>query len=152
MIIEWPYADRSARRPLAMPAAAAVRSMRCRRVLLVEGHAEVRAMLARALRHAGFEVYEAAAAPAARSLLLAMPFEAVVIDTPLASAAEGFELGEWVRGRFTDMRLVFTTGLHEWHPRAARNRDTHVLFVRKPFGARIIVDFVLGLSAPPIRA
>jgi DNA-binding NtrC family response regulator len=147
---EWPSAVRTNLR-LVPPVNAAVPPSR-QHVLLVEDHAEVRAMLARALRHAGFESLQARTCTEARGLLARNPVDAAVIDILLAGAAEGTALAGWIRDRRPMLPLVFTTGPAGLHHPFWPLADARARVVYKPFGARAVVDFVTDLLSPAVPA
>jgi PAS domain S-box-containing protein len=74
------------------------RSILQRRVLLVEDHPDTARMLARLLRHEGFEVETAGSVASALQLAAAQTFDVVVSDIGLPDAT-GYELMEQIRDR-----------------------------------------------------
>ncbi|MCW3474261.1 response regulator transcription factor [Limobrevibacterium gyesilva] len=121
-----------------------------RQILVVEDHVQVRKMLVRALRQAGMDAFEASTAAEARARLGVTAVHAVVTEIALPGGMDGFDLGDWIRYRSAHMPLVFMTGLTDWQLRPAPPRDPFMRFVRKPFGARVIVDFVMSLLSPAL--
>ena len=117
-------------------------------VLLVEDHLQVRQLMARALRAAGFTTSEAGCANEARALLADMHVDAVVLDISLPGDVNGVQLGKWLRFRNQTVPLIFITGLTEWEIPEPVPQDPASRFLRKPFGARVIVDYVHNLLAP----
>ena len=120
-------------------------------VLIVEDHAQVRDVVARALRAAGFATFEAKDAGEARALLEVVHVDAVVLDVALPGSLNGVQLGRWIRLRNTDVPLVFISGLTEWEIPEPIPTDAATRFLRKPFGARVIVDYVCNLLAPRLN-
>lgn len=117
-------------------------------VLIVEDHAQVRHVVARALRAAGFATFEAADASEARTLLEAVHVDAVVLDISLPGSLNGVQLGRWIRLCDNSIPLIFITGLTEWEIPEPIPTDPATRFLCKPFGARVIVDYVCNLLAP----
>jgi DNA-binding response OmpR family regulator len=117
-------------------------------VLIVEDHVQVRHVVARALRAAGFATFEASDAGEARTLLEVVHVDAVVLDISLPGALNGVQLGHWIRFRNADVPLIFITGLTEWEIPEPIPNDAATRFLCKPFGARVIVDYVCNLLAP----
>ena len=132
--------------PNAMLAATPTRSPP--HVLIVEDHVQVRHVVARALRAAGFATFEASDAGEARTLLEVVHVDAVVLDISLPGALNGVQLGHWIRFRNADVPLIFITGLTEWEIPEPIPTDAATRFLCKPFGARVIVDYVCNLLAP----
>jgi|GEM_PF-6825613 len=117
-------------------------------VLIVEDHLQVRQLMARALRAAGFSTSEAGCANEARGLLADMHVDAVVLDISLPGEMNGIQLGKWLRFRNQTIPLIFITGLTEWEIPEPIPQDGASRFLRKPFGARVIADYVHNLLAP----
>jgi DNA-binding response OmpR family regulator len=117
-------------------------------VLIVEDHVQVRRVVARALRAAGFATFEACDAGEARTLLEVSHVDAVVLDIALPGALNGVQLGRWIRFRNAKVPLIFITGLTEWEIPEPIPNDRLTRFLCKPFGARMIVDYVCNLLAP----
>ena len=117
-------------------------------VLLVEDHRLVRHVMARALRGAGLVVIEAETAQRAREVLDGVHVDAAVLDVSLPGEMNGVQLGHWMRYRDPKLPMVFVTGLTDWEMRDAIPDDPLTRFLRKPFGARVIVDLVSSLLSP----
>ena len=117
-------------------------------ILLVEDHRQVRDVMARALRTAGFVVSEAEGAETARRIMGEERIDGAVLDISLGSDMNGLELGRWLRHCQPGIPIIFVTGLSEWElpEQAPQDGLTHML--RKPFGAREIVSFVAAMLAP----
>jgi DNA-binding response OmpR family regulator len=116
--------------------------LRAGRVLLVEDHRLVRGVMVRALRSAGFGVLEAETGDAARQVVEDVSLDAAVLDISLPGEMDGIALGRWIRRRHALIPLIFVTGLTEWEMPTPTRGDPHVYFLRKPFGARAIIEFV----------
>lgn len=140
--VGWPILHE----PSAQRVAAAVSAPA--HIMIVEDHEQVRRFMARALRGAGFTVSEAGGAEDARVLLAERHFALVILDVSLPGAFGGIQLGKWMRLRNPDMKLIFITGLSDWELPEQMPRDAVTRFLRKPFGARVIVDFVFSLLSP----
>ncbi|MCX7380770.1 MAG: response regulator [Alphaproteobacteria bacterium] len=119
--------------------------MRQRHVLVVEDHHLVRHVIARSLRSAGFQVSEADHAERAAELLVDATIDAAVLDVSLPGSMNGIQLGRWLRARQAALPLVFISGMTDWEIVDAIPDDPRSRFLRKPFGARVIVDLVSGL-------
>lgn len=119
--------------------------MRQRHVLLVEDHHLVRHVIARSLRSAGFQVSEADHAERASELVVDASIDAAVLDVSLPGCMNGIQLGRWLRARQPALPLVFISGLTDWEIMDAIPDDPRSRFLRKPFGARVIVNLVSGL-------
>jgi two-component system cell cycle sensor histidine kinase/response regulator CckA len=117
-------------------------ALRAGRILLVEDHRLVRHVIVRALRGAGFGVLEAENGDAARKVCEDVAFDAAVLDISLPGEMDGIALGRWIRRQHRLVPLVFVTGLTEWEMPTPQRGDPHVYFLRKPFGAKAIVEFV----------
>jgi two-component system cell cycle sensor histidine kinase/response regulator CckA len=124
-----------------------------RHVLVVEDHAQVREVMGRALRMAGYVTMEAGNGAEARSLLEAVHVDAVVLDVALPDGLDGVQLGKWIRLRHPRIPIVFISGLLEWELSEPLPRDGVTRFLCKPFGARALIEEVRGLLAfrPDVR-
>lgn len=121
--------------------------MRQRHVLLVEDHHLVRHVVARSLRAAGFLVSEADNSDRASELVADATIDAAVLDVSLPGRMNGIQLGRWLRARQAALPLVFISGVTDWEIVDAIPDDPRSRFLRKPFGARVIVNLVSGLLA-----
>jgi DNA-binding response OmpR family regulator len=122
--------------------------LRPARVLVVEDHRLVRHVMARALRGSGLVALEADTAAAARNLAGGVELDAAVLDITLPGEMNGAQLARWLRRRQPNLPLLFVTGLNEWDLPAEMLQDGRARLLRKPFGARTIVEFVSGLLGP----
>ena len=111
-------------------------------VLLVEDHRLVRHVMARALRAAGYGVWEAENAGQA---LLPERVDAAVIDVSLPGGMNGLEFGRIARRRWAGMPIVFVTGLMDFELPEPVPQDRTTRLLHKPFGAREIVALVNAL-------
>ncbi len=126
--------------------------MRQAQVLIVEDHRLVRHVIARSLRHSGFHIIEAETAARACELFEGVAVDAAVVDVSLPGDMNGLQLGKWLRGRRAAMPLVFISGLSEWEVTDRVPTDPRTRFLHKPFGARMIVDLVVGLLSAERQA
>ena len=114
-------------------------------VLVVEDHRLVRHVVARALRAAGHFVLEADSAEQALDVLDNAHIDAAVLDFSLPGDMNGLQLGRCMRYRDPRLPIVFVSGLTDWEIQDVIPTDPETRFLRKPFGARVIVDMVQGL-------
>lgn len=120
------------------------------RVLLVEDHRQVRHVVARALRGAGYDVCDVESGLAARELAALERVDAAVIDISLPGEMHGVGFGRWLRQAWGDVPIVFVTGLMDWEMPEPVQQDTGTRLLHKPFGAIEIVGLVNTLvSARP---
>jgi DNA-binding response OmpR family regulator len=115
------------------------------RVLLVEDHLQVRHVVARALRGAGYVVCEVGSGLAARERAEAERVDAAVIDISLPGEMHGVGFGRWLRRVWSGVPIVFVTGLMEWEMPEPVSQDVATRLLHKPFGALEIVGLVNGL-------
>ena len=111
----------------------------------VEDHRLVRHVVARALRAAGHFVLEADSAEQALDVLDNAHIDAAVLDFSLPGDMNGLQLGRCMRYRDPRLPIVFVSGLTDWEIQDVIPTDPETRFLRKPFGARVIVDMVQGL-------
>lgn len=116
-------------------------------VLVVEDHRLVRHVIARALRNAGHLVLEADDATQALDRLDSVHVDAAVLDISLPGDMNGIQLGRAMRRRDPALPLVFISGLTDWEIQDMLPEGPQIRFLRKPFGARTIVEMVGGLIA-----
>lgn len=119
-------------------------------VLIVEDHDAVRNVIVRMLNKIRVVSIEAATAAEARERLAATWVDTVILDIGLPCGSNGLELGEWIRARHPTMPIIYISGLTEQELPGPLPRDHLTRFVRKPFGARVIIDFVANLLAPSL--
>jgi signal transduction histidine kinase len=116
---------------------------RRRRILVVEDEPQVRAIAARALSAAGFEVHQAPNGEAALQLVKeqTQPFDLIVTDV-LMPERNGPELARAVRQDHPDMALVFMSGFPEAMQGARIDEFPNASFLNKPFSPQMLVDSV----------
>jgi signal transduction histidine kinase/ActR/RegA family two-component response regulator len=114
-----------------------------RRVLVVEDEPQVRAIAARALTAAGFEVTQAPHGAAALSLVKeqAEPFAVIVTDVVMPELS-GLELARAVTRLGLLRGLVFMSGFPEAMHGAHPNEFAGAVYLMKPFSAQALVDAV----------
>ena len=78
-------------------------------VLIVENDVLLRLVTASNLRELGFEVFEAADAAEAVTVLNTIAVDAVLSDTGLRGRMDGFALARWVRERRLDTRIILSS-------------------------------------------
>jgi DNA-binding response OmpR family regulator len=115
------------------------------RVLLVEDHLQVRHVVARALRGAGYEVCEVQSGGAAREQAALKRVDAAVIDISLPGEMQGVGFGRWLRQTWGEVPIVFVTGLMDWDMPEPVEQDAATRLLHKPFGAVEIVGLVNAL-------
>lgn len=139
----------AARRPAAMPD-------RCMagllpmphvgmKVLVVEDHLQVRHVVVRALRGAGYEVCEAESGASAVEQAGIDRVDAAVIDISQPGELHGVGFGRRLRQMWAGVPIVFVTGLMDWEMPEPVPQDGTTRLLHKPFGALEIVGLVNGL-------
>ena len=78
-------------------------------VLIVENDVLLRLVTASNLRELGFEVFEAADAAEAVTVLNTIAVDAVLSDTRIPGRMDGFALARWVRERRLDTRIILSS-------------------------------------------
>ena len=78
-------------------------------VLIVENDVLLRLVTASNLRELGFEVFEAADAVEAVTVLNTIAVDAVLSDTCIPGRMDGFALARWVRERRLDTRIILSS-------------------------------------------
>jgi len=78
-------------------------------VLIVENDVLLRLVTASNLRELGFEVFEAADAAEAVTVLNTIAVDAVLSDTCIPGRMDGFALARWVRERRLDTRIILSS-------------------------------------------
>jgi two-component system, cell cycle sensor histidine kinase and response regulator CckA len=113
------------------------------RVLVVEDEPQVRAIAARALSNAGFEVLQAANGAAALALVKSEErgFDVIVTDVVMPEL-NGLELARAVRQLERQVGLVFMSGFPEAMQGAAPDEFPGAAFLSKPFAPQMLVDAV----------
>lgn len=114
---------------------------RRRRVLVVEDEPQVRAIAARALSAAGFEVHQAASGDSGLAVMQTQsdPFDVVVTDV-IMPGLSGPELARAARQLDPDVGLVFMSGFPEAMASTHVNEFAGAGFLAKPFSAQALVQ------------
>jgi signal transduction histidine kinase/CheY-like chemotaxis protein len=114
-----------------------------KRVLVVEDEPQVRAIAARALAGAGFEVLQAANGASALQLFReqATPFDVIVTDVVMPQLT-GPELARAVRQLCPEVGLVFMSGFPESMHGSHANEFREAVFLSKPFSPQELVEAV----------
>ena len=115
------------------------------KVLVVEDHHQVRHVVARALRGAGYDVCEVESGASAREQAAAERVDAAVIDISRPGELHGVGFGRWLRAMWAGVPIVFVTGLMDWEMPEPVPQDGATRLLHKPFGALEIVGLVNGL-------
>ena len=79
-------------------------------VLVVEDDVLLRVVTASNLRHFGFEVFEAADAAEAVTILSTFAVDALLSDLIMPGKMDGLALAKWVRERQPRTRIILTSG------------------------------------------
>jgi CheY-like chemotaxis protein len=112
-------------------------------VLVVEDEPLVRLLAVDVLEEEGFEVLEAATAPAALALLAKRPeVQALFTDIDMPGGMNGLELAQVVHERYPHIALVVTSGV--FRVGASRLPDDGV-FLQKPYHASAPVRLIREL-------
>jgi len=109
----------------------------------VEDEPQVRALAARALTNAGFEVLQAANGALGLALVKseATPFDVLVTDV-LMPELTGPELARAVRQLDPNMGLVFMSGMPDAMHSAHASEFAGAAFLNKPFSPQVLVESV----------
>jgi CheY-like chemotaxis protein len=78
-------------------------------LLIVENDVLLRLVTASNLRELGFEVFEAADAAEAVTVLNTIAVDVVLSDTGIPGKMDGFALARWVRERQLDIRIILSS-------------------------------------------
>ena len=112
------------------------------RVLVVEDEPQVRAIAARTLSNAGFEVQQAPNGAAALKLIDAEKRFDVIVTDVLMPELNGVELARAVRAKTPDMELVFMSGYPEALQGVSPDELVGYAFLAKPFAPQQLVEIV----------
>jgi two-component system NtrC family sensor kinase len=114
-------------------------------VLLVEDSKEVAAILAEYLEQLGFAVDHAwNASEALRNLQSKGPYHLVVTDILMPGRVAGLELARIVRGSYSEIPILLTTGYSERAQEAVLEGFT---VLRKPYDLQILSDAIRELQS-----
>jgi CheY-like chemotaxis protein len=109
------------------------------RVLLVEDELFIRMDMAATLRHAGFQVIEAACADAAMEFIESgEPIDLVFTDVQTPGVLDGLALAERVRAKYPLMPVLIGSGNPELERAASRLGK----FVLKPYEPTVVVRLI----------
>jgi PAS domain S-box-containing protein len=109
-------------------------------VLLVEDSKEVVAVLAEYLGQLGFAVDHAwNASEALRNLQSKGPYQLVVTDILMPGSVSGFDLARIVRGKYSKIQILLTTGFSE---RAQEAVVAGFSVLRKPYDLQTLFDAI----------
>jgi two-component system, cell cycle sensor histidine kinase and response regulator CckA len=127
----------------AMASSGVVPLVERHRVLVVEDEPQVRAIAARALTNAGFEVLQAANGAIALAMLKAddQPFDVILTDV-LMPELNGPELARAVLTLHPDIGLVFMSGYPEAMQGVGPDEFDGACFLSKPFSPQQLVALV----------
>lgn len=110
------------------------------RVLVIDDHEDLRALITRLLHDEGCQVVPVATAEAGLEQLPYGRFDVAFVDQNLPGM-EGLVFGEYLRGNNPDMQIVLVTGASE--PQIERAaRDMNLGFIAKPFDPEQLFAFV----------
>jgi CheY-like chemotaxis protein len=129
-VAEWEEAGSSATEPLA----GIVRS-----VLVVDDEPLIRFATVEALEQAGFEVYEAASADEAMSILKSNEFDVVFTDVNMPGSIDGLGLMSRIRSRSPKTRIIVTSGHVNL---GAFDLPSGVSFIPKPYSHDVIIGML----------
>jgi DNA-binding NtrC family response regulator len=108
-------------------------------VLVVEDEVLVRLAVADFLRHSRFRVLEASNADEAKTILIAgEPVEVVFSDVNMPGSMNGFELAQWVRRQYPDVKVLLASGVDHIASHAGYGKEEGPV-LHKPY----IFDVVL---------
>jgi CheY-like chemotaxis protein len=108
-------------------------------ILVVEDEVLVRMAVADHLRHCGYRVVEAKTGEEAQSIMRSgEPVEILFTDIDLGPGINGFELAQWTRANYRDIRILLTSGTARMAQTAADLCDGPML--TKPFPHERLVE------------
>ncbi|WP_114943041.1 response regulator [Microvirga calopogonii] len=113
-------------------------------VLVVEDDAKVGALIARALRQAGYEAVLASSGEDALDLIAAADFDGLYCTIELPGQVDGWEVGTTFSFIWPDKPAVYASAVQTTLP----GRLRHGIFLRKPFAMdRLVRVFETGVIA-----
>lgn len=123
------------------PEASASKSARC--ILVVEDTFILRYSLSGWLRHAGYNVVEAASADEA-IILLSSPvgIDLVITDVEMPGRLDGYGLVEYISRAFTKLPVIIVSGNA---PRRQADKRSVFRFFRKPYDLDELLTFITKL-------
>jgi two-component system, response regulator PdtaR len=98
-------------------------------VLVVEDDVLLRLVTASNLRHVGFEVFEAADAAEAVTILNTFAVDALLSDVVMPGKMDGVALAKWVRERELRTRIILTSGTEP----SLGEVEKYACFLAKPY-------------------
>jgi len=108
------------------------------KVLVAEDEVVVRLMLADELRRSGLQVFEAANADEAISILKSLPMDVVLTDLHMKTALDGLELAGYVRAHHPGVLLLLSSA----HTPPVAECDWFDAFFVKPYSPQQIVAYI----------
>ena len=124
-------------------------------ILVVEDHADTRRLVDQALRGIGYQVITASGGNEAVTLVKAHPGVIdLLISEVLLWGMTGAELYGQIRQRHQKLRVLFISGYSEEVLQQHGVSPTTAPFLRKPFGATVLVERVRDVlqAAPALPA
>ncbi len=115
-------------------------------VLLVEAHAQVRHMLARALRGAGYGVLEAERAGNGADVIAGEPLAACIIEIAADNDLAGVALARAIRAADAAMPIIHISAIDAWGLPGDVEEDHLTRYLCKPFGVRALIEVIGRLS------
>lgn len=114
-------------------------------VLMVEDEILIRMPIGDFLRGCGYRVLEASTGDEAQQLLLSGEAPDVLFsDISMPGMVGGFELAEWVRERFPQMKIILTSGGAHLNKNLADFGRAHA-FLFKPYSPRLLAQTIQDL-------
>jgi len=114
-------------------------------ILLVEDNPDVRDVVRQQLIGIGFDVVDAASADEAVNLIPLLPdLYALVSDIMLPGSMNGIELGQWLRSRTANSKIVLISG-YSYQQSSASSIDPPFTLLEKPFASADLKKVLLQL-------
>lgn len=109
-------------------------------VLVAEDEVLIRLAVSEYLRECGFEVFEAASADEARSILQSgLEPDVLFTDVQMPGELDGFGLARWARQRFPNLTIITTSGVARMAEDAA-DLCEQADFVAKPYDPSLLAE------------